>query len=117
MEPLRELLRVEPTTEGMIAVTVERTYDDGIGYRARLRLSPDEARALSGALDRFAKARVDQSVSAPCSVLRVFELPPSPAVHIELVRPGTIGPDHDDTLDLLPRSVADVIASLRALAG
>lgn len=116
MDTFTEDTTVELTHDGFVAVSVDRKYDDGVGYRSILHFQAADVRAIADAFERFAAARVDETVTLADGTLRIFDLPPSPMVNVELDRHADLVHGGYDTLDLGLDSVAGVVASLRALS-
>ncbi|HRE88200.1 MAG TPA: hypothetical protein PK095_03585 [Myxococcota bacterium] len=117
MDTLTENTNVELTSDGFVAVSVDRTYDDGIGYRAKLHFQRGDVGAVADAFERFVGNRVDETVTLADGALRIFDMPPSPLVNVELDRHEDLVHGGYDTLDLGVESVAGLVASLRAVAG
>jgi hypothetical protein len=114
MDTFTEVTHVDLSPDGFASLSVERTYDDGIGYRARLYFQTADLRAVSDALERFSRSSCDEVVTLADGILRIFSLPPSPMVNVELERDAALAHGGYDTLDLGPESVATVVAALRA---
>lgn len=116
MDTFNESITVELAHDGFVAVAVDRKYDDGVGYQSTLFFQPGDVRAIADALERFGQGRLDQAITLADGTLRIFDMPPSPMVNIEVDRRADLAHGGYDTLDLGAESVAGVVASLRALS-
>jgi hypothetical protein len=117
MHDFDEQTRVSTNGDGFIAISVVRTYRDGIVYRSALFFASGDVAAVADALERFAATRRDQSLALADGTLRIFHMPPSEMINLELERAERVPHGGYDTLDLAPGSAADVASALRAGQG
>jgi hypothetical protein len=116
MDDFTETTSVAATDDGFVSISVDRTYDDGIGYRSILHFQVADVGTVADAFERFGATRSDESLKLADGALKIFDMAPSPMVNVELDRAGDLPYGGYDTLDLGPDSVANIVAGLRALA-
>ncbi|PKN57488.1 MAG: hypothetical protein CVU56_10835 [Deltaproteobacteria bacterium HGW-Deltaproteobacteria-14] len=116
MDTFKETTTVSAPLDGFVAISEARDYDDGIRYRSTLYVQVGDLAAVADALERYAAARANESVTLADGTLSVFGMEPSPMVNLELDRAGDLEHGGYETLDLDPSAVAGLVAALRAAA-
>lgn len=113
MNKFRETVAVSSTDDGFVALEVRRAYDNGVAYRSVLYFQRGDAGKVADAVERFARAQVEDTVALADGSVHLFPQDRSEMINVELTRDAALPHGGYDTLDLSPASAAAVIDGLR----